>query len=353
MTTINVGGAELVAKKCTRCGKIKVLDDFYNRKRGLGGKHSQCRDCMSTAESRKRRSRVVLLYDGGVPLEAKMCWTCRLIKPLDMYASDDRGVGKRHKDCLECQIVKKEEAIRKSRGIESVLINGKNVDCKKCAKCGELKPLTDYHKRSSTASGLSSRCKVCLNEKTRVWVKNNPQMHIQQMREYYKKNKDKVIQYIARWQRENYEKVKVIQHRRYARKLALPDTLTHTDLSNTLSTFNNSCALSSNIDIHLDHFVALSTGHVGTVYENMTPLSVTLNTSKGNKNPFEWIKSREDIDIDRFNKVVAYLAELNGLTVDEYRQFVYWCYENPRTLEEIKSDPRNSIEIWTNEKEPQ
>lgn len=34
-------------------------------------------------------------------------------------------------------------------------------ESKTCSKCGELKPLTDFHKDKSASTGHSSRCKIC------------------------------------------------------------------------------------------------------------------------------------------------------------------------------------------------
>jgi hypothetical protein len=56
------------------------------------------------------------------------------------------------------------------------------------------------------------------------------------------------------------------------------------------------------------------------------------------------------IDLKRFNQVVQYLSELNGLTTFEYEEFVYWCYENTRTVEEFEKDNRESIQIWLDTK---
>lgn len=40
---VTIGGIE--SKECTRCGEVKALSDYYNRKRGLGGKDSICKKC--------------------------------------------------------------------------------------------------------------------------------------------------------------------------------------------------------------------------------------------------------------------------------------------------------------------
>lgn len=42
---------------------------------------------------------------------------------------------------------------------------------KKCNKCGESKPLDDFHKKSANRDGRDTRCKSCVNG---VKVKNNP-----------------------------------------------------------------------------------------------------------------------------------------------------------------------------------
>jgi len=34
---------------------------------------------------------------------------------------------------------------------------------KKCSKCGEIKPFTEYHKASERKIGIKSACKVCCN----------------------------------------------------------------------------------------------------------------------------------------------------------------------------------------------
>jgi hypothetical protein len=122
------------------------------------------------------------------------------------------------------------------------------------------------------------------------------------------------------------------------------------DTINLIKEFNYNCPLteksSRENDIGIDHFIPISVGHGGTIKENLIPLERGVNISKGSKNPFEWINTRPDLSIENFNEIVSYLAELNKLTIGEYRQFVYWCYDNPRGLKEVEKDRRQSIDIW-------
>lgn len=45
---------------------------------------------------------------------------------------------------------------------------------KKCTKCGEEKPLSDYYKRKIAKDGRNSHCKVCEHKEIYEWRKNNP-----------------------------------------------------------------------------------------------------------------------------------------------------------------------------------
>ena len=45
---------------------------------------------------------------------------------------------------------------------------------KTCTKCGETKPLEDYHRRPERRDGRMSQCKACRNARSRAWRKKNP-----------------------------------------------------------------------------------------------------------------------------------------------------------------------------------
>jgi len=64
---------------------------------------------------------------------------------------------------------------------------------KKCSKCKEEKEFVDFHKHKKTKDGYTSRCKECsLNDK----------------KEYYEKNKDKVKKKVKEYRENNLDEVK-------------------------------------------------------------------------------------------------------------------------------------------------
>jgi hypothetical protein len=247
------------------------------------------------------------------------------------------------------------------REIDGVLTAGKE-----CTKCGEWKPLeTGFHNQKSCIGGKAPQCKSCRNLQTRDWYERtrnqrlvyrkkyfqeNRYRCLESMRNWYKENRTHHLERNRKWREENRESDRLIKQRRSAREYLLPDNWTSEQRREVWLYFNNTCALTGEInDIHADHVIPLAVGHGGTIHGNMIPLRSDLNVSKQDSNIFEWFsenRERFNLSEERFNRLIEYLATLNGLTVDEYRQFVYWCHENPREPHEIEDDPRHSIEIW-------
>ncbi|MFS1513417.1 hypothetical protein VQL36_13375 [Chengkuizengella sp. SCS-71B] len=96
----------------------------------------------------------------------------------------------------------------------------------------------------------------------------------------------------------------------------------------------------------VDHFIPASWGHGGLTIENVYPLDASLNSCKRDKNSFVWLEeNREKINEEGWNALVSYIAGQNDLTVEELREFTFWCEANKRSIEQVKADQRNSNEI--------
>lgn len=134
----------------------------------------------------------------------------------------------------------------------------------------------------------------------------------------------------------------LIMQRRYARKRALPDDLTLEQYEETLSHFSYGCALTGqHNDIEQEHAIPLSIGHGGTTFGNCYPMASGLNQSKNNANIFEWFETnsqRFNLEQSRFDRLIEWLGKANGMTVEEYRDYVYWCHANPRSIDELKAN---------------
>ena len=45
--------------------------------------------------------------------------------------------------------------------LTSIFMDGVEVKAKRCRKCENIKPLTDYYKHKSCLGGVASKCKTC------------------------------------------------------------------------------------------------------------------------------------------------------------------------------------------------
>ncbi|HLR58901.1 MAG TPA: hypothetical protein VK094_00285 [Pseudogracilibacillus sp.] len=233
---------------------------------------------------------------------------------------------------------------------------------KKCSKCEETKNLDEFNKNKNRKDGHESQCRECRKEYKRKYrnsehgrIKNKEyywknverererlrkrsgtESYLEYQRKYRQENKTKVREYKRKWDKENEILYKLKNHTYFAERKGLKSEWNEEHYYEVMEQFGGKCSLSrEKKNLNMDHFIAIETGHGGTYKGNMIPLNERLNQTKSNKNPFEWIKEQSFDIQENFKGVVKYLAELNGLEVSEFTKFVYWCYENKRTEEEI------------------
>lgn len=253
--------------------------------------------------------------------------------------------------------------------------------CKTCTRCANDLPATEeyFYKDVRGKYGLVSRCRDCEKRRKAEYRKRNPHVDYEyvkankeSLREYkqswylsnkervlemrrkryrenkeehkyrqqrwYEENKDQVRDYKREWKSKNRLRTRLNEQRREARKKELPDTLTLEQKERILQVFNGSCALSGIKEtIQFDHVIPLNIGHGGTTEQNIIPLAATLNSSKYDNNLFTWFdrnKERFNLKDEKFNRLIEYLADVNEMTVVEYRSYVYWCHDNPITVKE-------------------
>lgn len=256
--------------------------------------------------------------------------------------------------------------------------NGFNVDFtevdgvlgKRCTKCLEWKSLDEFSKDKNCIGGKKPSCRKCRTTYQNDYYNRNKETDLQKKKEYRLKNKDKEHERAKKYRKENAEKIRkyeetrvewkkayqkdyiktyqklnkdklaTIRQRREARKSGLPDTLEESEILEIKDFFNNQCCLSGlTEDIQMDHVIPVSIGHGGTVKENIIPLTKSLNSSKKDKNIFEWFEAnrqRFNLSQEKFDALIDWLAKVNGVSVEDYHNHVYWCHENPYSLEDLQ-----------------
>ena len=97
---------------------------------------------------------------------------------------------------------------------------------KKCIKCGEVKPFSEFHKDKSRADGLNNKCKKCvaqymkaygtenkrkLKERNKNYRTENKVKEKERNKKYYEENKGKLKERNKKYYEENKEKLKEYQ----------------------------------------------------------------------------------------------------------------------------------------------
>ena len=67
---------------------------------------------------------------------------------------------------------------------------------KRCKKCGDIKPVSEFYRATGTRDGLRGQCKACEDARHKAW---------------YRQNQKRAIGYAKRWQEANAERVRDYQ----------------------------------------------------------------------------------------------------------------------------------------------
>ncbi|MBD3843110.1 MAG: hypothetical protein IE909_14770 [Campylobacterales bacterium] len=209
----------------------------------------------------------------------------------------------------------------------------KYAECKTCKEEGRgfIKPTTDFVKSMQMKLGVLSDCNECRKEQKKIYRKENPEVSRE-----YNRRPERVIkqrEHRKKWSEKNPEKVKQYRKTRLNREEAALYAIPIKEKNKALKQYAYSCALTgAKFNYHVDHVIALETGHASSNFENLLPLRNDLNLSKNERNIFEWAEQEHKhlgFTLDRFNEVMIEVASRSDMTLEEYEEYVNFCFNNP------------------------
>jgi hypothetical protein len=83
---------------------------------------------------------------------------------------------------------------------------------KRCSKCGQVKPVDEFHRDKRTPHGRLYKCKMCVNSYNREWGRANRARKTANTQKWRKQNPDKIKSYVPmrkKWNEKNYTKMRV------------------------------------------------------------------------------------------------------------------------------------------------
>ena len=101
----------------------------------------------------------------------KLCPDCGQTKPAVEFRRNARTNDGLAAYCTTCFKVRDKASYRRRRAAEGKVVQERlRLDgFKRCAQCGEVKPLSDFHRAKSQSGGYNCYCRPCRKQRVRDW----------------------------------------------------------------------------------------------------------------------------------------------------------------------------------------
>jgi hypothetical protein len=260
-------------KVCSKCKRElpATKEYFFADCHKKDGFDSACKECKGRKFGR------YMYYEKAHPGH-RTCTNCKRELPATLEYFDSQTKVKKdglRAVCKECR--------GSTFGIKQInkVLESKD-GYKYCNLCKKELPLDNFYKTTSGYAGYHDRCKKC----------------------------DALYR-----QTENGSVVrKISDQKRRDRKKKLPNTFTKSQWGKCKNHFRDSnkllhCAYCDKIIKHasLEHFIPLSCGG-GLVQNNILPVCINCNSSKNNRNFFDWYPKQPFYSPEREKKILDYLG---------------------------------------------
>jgi 5-methylcytosine-specific restriction endonuclease McrA len=140
---------------------------------------------------------------------------------------------------------------------------------KRCSKCKETKPLSDFYKRAKDSEDYLGHCKVCVNKYNK---------------EYFEEHREQAAKRLRNYRKNNHEKVKENDNNYRHRKRANGGNVTLQEWKELKEKYGNKClrCKKENVPLTKDHIVPVSLGGAHVI-DNIQPLCRSCNALKHTK----------------------------------------------------------------------
>lgn len=221
---------EDVLKLCLVCGEEKPLVDFYKAKGRKDGLYSYCRICAKELRTKdlprvglqKLKEEKDAAFKASIPL-LKRCYCCKLEKSRDNFSNASSRRDGKEPSCKDCKSSREKKRAKEKREEKLLFAEPQDPNKKPCPSCKAIKPLEDFYTSSYSKTGRNSHCKECIKAKSKSRYKKDPlyrEKLVSKRKRYYNENTEKCSEASKEWIKNNPEKAKKINRKRYDKKLS-------------------------------------------------------------------------------------------------------------------------------------
>lgn len=205
---------------------------------------------------------------------------------------------------------------------------------KKCNKCKEVKPVSEFMKEARAKNGYKPRCKVCINEYDKIYYQKRKDKKSAQTKVYYEANKERISERNKLYVKKNRLYISR-KNTEYIKKRRLSDPV-----------FNFRLLMRHKVNAALKRNNSSTKALLGFTYDEMI-IYLGRKPIKGesidHKIPISWFKEETDIRVmfDLRNTQILTVSE-NTKKLNRYADTVSKDYFDI-AINEIKEEYKNKI----------
>lgn len=261
-------------QECSKCGLIKSLTHFHNRRDRKNGKNSMCKDCVAKRNAEYVRDNKELVAERKRLWEAKNSERNKEIRK--KYREENRDLilarKKKYRD-------ENKESVRKQR--------------KKYANANREKLIeekADYYRNNQER----------LKQKRKAYYRANRLMVLQKCKEYAAKHADSIRERKARWRAGSPKGKAAVARGNLLRRMAIKNTdgeiATKGQIATLIATTTH--CVWCGVDLktsgyQIDHHIPLARGG-GHTFDNLRVICPTCNRKKSSKLPSVFQKELDE-----------------------------------------------------------
>lgn len=230
-------------KRCSACGETLAADQFSKRTRSADGLQGRCKACNSAFN----RARYADPEYRAQRLEANREW----------HRVNRESARVRHLAARRARA----EAMGPRRPVA-------RDGFKYCGRCGEQKPLGEFHRHGRTVAGY---CKPCACDHRRKWYLANRERHIENVRAYERERPE--------WKRMAQRVVASAYRARKANAAVAGAPVTAEAVRNRWDMWGGACYVCGDAATETDHVIPIKRGGLH-VPANLRPICRHCNATK-------------------------------------------------------------------------